>query len=1099
MNYKNHAKIGAIPKTMLFLVIMVLGVLYFRYTWIRIENEQFNNAMQIARSIEAAMPGEDLNVLEAKPDDINKPQYQVVKNMLKAFVNINPRASFAYIYVEKNGKIYFIADSEPADSKDYSPPGQEYAEAKSEYKQPFRDGKALITIPLSDRWGTWRSALVPIKDKVTGKTIAVFAMDFNAQSWNKYLIIEVFKSGVIIVLLLLAFYLLIKIIAKNKLLKYDISERRLVEEALQLSEEKFRSIFEYSAEGKSMSTTDGKLIMNKAFCQILGYTEDELSPAKLKEITHPDDVVNNQKIVSSILSGEKEVARWEKRYIHKNGNIVWVDISTTLLRDNSGNPLYFITSIIDITDRKHTEEALHLSEEKYRAIFENVQDVFYQTDFAGIIREISPSIKHFSEFNREELIGSSVYDLYFDTNDRSVLLDNLAKNGVLWDYELKLKTKTNKLKHVSVNARLVYDTDGRPDHIDGALRDISERRQAEKALFESKQITEDIINAIPVSVFWKDRNLVYMGCNTVFARDAGFDNPKDIIGKDDFQMGWYDQAELYREDDQRVIVSGCPRLLIEEPQTTPAGKTITIITSKIPLLSAEGEVIGVLGTYIDITKRKQAEDELREMGINYLGLFNAIKQAIYIQNPDLTFINVNQGAIDMYGYEREYFIGKTPAFLSAPGKNDLNHVAKLVNLAYHGQPQNYEFWGIRKDGTVFPKDVWTVKGKYFGENVLITLASDITERKLSEIKQKESEEQHRTILHTAMDGFWLVDMKGQLLEVNESYCRMSGYTMQELLAMNIPGLEDFENADDTTEHIQNILVQGEDRFETRHRRKDGNTFDVEISVQYQPIGDGRLVVFIHDITERKEAEEKIKILNSELEDRVKVRTLDLENSNKELEAFSYSVSHDLRAPLRGIDGWSQALLEDYYDKLDDKGRLYLGRVRRESQRMGELIDDLLNLSRVNRSQMKKGDVEISKIAKNIVDRLLESHTGKQYQFSIQPGLMVHGDAQMLEIALVNLFGNAFKFTGKTALPKIEFGMLPINGVSTYYLKDNGVGFDMEHAKKLFGAFQRMHKQADFPGSGIGLAIVQRIISRHGGKIWAESKIGEGAAFYFTLS
>jgi len=256
---------------------------------------------------------------------------------------------------------------------------------------------------------------------------------------------------------------------------------------------------------------------------------------------------------------------------------------------------------------------------------------------------------------------------------------------------------------------------------------------------------------------------------------------------------------------------------------------------------------------------------------------------------------------------------------------------------------------------------------------------------------------------------------------------------------------------------------------------------------------------IVDITEIRNAQEEIRQLNLELEQRVKQRTLQLENTNKELEAFSYSISHDLRAPLRGIDGWSFALLEDYNHLLDEKGRLYLERVRSESQRMGNLIDDLLKLSRVNRAQMKKAEVHISDIVNIVIGRLHESHPGRQCEFEVQPDLLAHGDPKMLEIAITNLLDNACKFTSSNPLAKIEFGQQIIDNVPTFYLRDNGVGFNMEFSKKLFGAFQRMHKQADFPGSGIGLATVKRIVSRHGGRVWAESKPGEGAKFYFTLA
>jgi PAS domain S-box-containing protein len=230
----------------------------------------------------------------------------------------------------------------------------------------------------------------------------------------------------------------------------------------------------------------------------------------------------------------------------------------------------------------------------------------------------------------------------------------------------------------------------------------------------------------------------------------------------------------------------------------------------------------------------------------------------------------------------------------------------------------------------------------------------------------------------------------------------------------------------------------------------------------------------------------------------KLAEVALRTARDELEAFSYSVSHDLRAPLRGIDGWSQALLEDYGDRLDEQGKSYINRVRSEIQRMGQLIDDLLQLSHLTRFEMNKQLVDLSAIAQTIAARLQESEPQRQVDFKIHPGLSVQGDSHLLEVALSNLLGNAFKFTGKTPQARIEFGQTEIQGQPAFFVRDNGAGFDMAYTQRLFGAFQRLHKTSDFSGTGIGLAIVQRVIHRHGGRVWAEAGVNQGATFYFSL-
>jgi signal transduction histidine kinase len=225
---------------------------------------------------------------------------------------------------------------------------------------------------------------------------------------------------------------------------------------------------------------------------------------------------------------------------------------------------------------------------------------------------------------------------------------------------------------------------------------------------------------------------------------------------------------------------------------------------------------------------------------------------------------------------------------------------------------------------------------------------------------------------------------------------------------------------------------------------------------------------------------------------------DLEHKNRELESFSYAVSHDLRAPLRRIDSFSRAILESQADKLDESGRRYLDRIREASQQMSQLIDDVLYLSRVTRADLREQDVDLSSLAQLTLTRLQESEPARKVEVKIRPGVVVTGDGQLLRIALDNLLENAWKFTSKQAESRIEFGVTQVSGEPTYFVRDNGAGFNMTYVDRLFGPFQRLHAQGEFPGSGIGLATVQRIIHRHGGRVWAEGLEGQGATFQFTL-
>lgn len=380
---------------------------------------------------------------------------------------------------------------------------------------------------------------------------------------------------------------------------------------------------------------------------------------------------------------------------------------------------------------------------------------------------------------------------------------------------------------------------------------------------------------------------------------------------------------------------------------------------------------------------------------------------------------------------------------------------------------------------------------------------DTTELRDRERALRDLSERFRSTFEQAAVGMAHVSPDGRWLRVNRRLCEILGYSKAELLDLSF---QDLTHPDEIARgrEIMAGLLSGSQRshsIEKRYIRKDRSTIWANLTTSLVRDADGTPEYFIsviEDVSERKRGQEEIRRLNSELEERVRHRTAQLQALNEELEAFSYSVSHDLRAPLRGIDGWSLALLEDYSGQLDGKGREYLDRVRGEAQRMGVLIDDLLQLSRLTRSEMRSRPVSLTDLAQQAIARLRQAEPERQVEVTIQPDLEVDGDATLLEVVLSNLLGNAWKFTSQVDRARIEFGRRDEDGQSVFFVRDNGAGFDMAYADKLFGVFQRLHRQSEFPGTGIGLATVQRIIRRHGGSVWAESGLGAGSTFYFTI-
>jgi PAS domain S-box-containing protein len=416
-------------------------------------------------------------------------------------------------------------------------------------------------------------------------------------------------------------------------------------------------------------------------------------------------------------------------------------------------------------------------------------------------------------------------------------------------------------------------------------------------------------------------------------------------------------------------------------------------------------------------------------------------------------------------------------------------------------------------------------------NLLEDLKTEIELRKRTEELLRETSDYLNSLIDYANAPIITWDVQHKITRFNHAFEGLTGYSVSEMVGKELPILFSKDSRDESLRKIAQTS-SGElwKAVEIPIQRKDGeirvalwnsaNIFDKEGKEIVATIAQGQ------DITERKRVEKEFIGLNTELERTVSERTRELRDSqlallnlvddlnqtsrglafandaldavNKELAAFSYSVSHDLRAPLRSIDGFSNALLEDCEDKLDDDGKKYLERIRWATQNMGRLIDDMLNLSRVTQSEFRQEQVDLSKMVHEIIDTNQQKNPLNGMTVNIQEDIIVQGDQRLMHIAMTNLLDNAWKFTGKQEHPQVEFGAIVKDGERIIFVRDNGVGFDMNYAGKLFGAFQRLHRSDEFPGTGIGLATVRRVMNRHGGQAWAESEVGKGATFFFTL-
>jgi PAS domain S-box-containing protein len=502
------------------------------------------------------------------------------------------------------------------------------------------------------------------------------------------------------------------------------------------------------------------------------------------------------------------------------------------------------------------------------------------------------------------------------------------------------------------------------------------------------------------------------------------------------------------------------------------------------------------------TGRRRAEQALRDSEENYRILVDGVEDhAIFMVDAHGRIVSWNKGAERIKGYRAAEIIGQNFSCFFPAEEIERGRPAEVLRLAALNGRHAEQSMRVRKDGSRFLANVTFTALRDAAGNLqgFSEFSHDLSESAASEAR-------YRGLLEAAPDAMVVVNQSSEIVLLNAQAEKQFGYHRDELVGQPLKNIVPQGLAERLLAHALRSPAEMAQKIgagiELSGRRKDGSAFPIEIMLSPLESVEGVLVTAaIRDITARKQAEaqllrkvEELNALNGELGQFANAAAA----ANKELEAFAYSVSHDLRAPLRSLDGFSQVLLEDYGDKLDEEGRDSLNRIRTASQRMGFLIDDMLALSQVTRRELSATNVDMSEIAADIVAELRQGAPGRHVEFVAAAGLIASTDRHLIRIALENLLGNAWKFTGKRCDPEIEFGTCERHGKHVYFVRDNGVGFDMAYAGKLFGAFQRMHRDDEFPGTGIGLATVQRVMHRLGGQIWAEAAPDRGATFYFLL-
>jgi PAS domain S-box-containing protein len=501
--------------------------------------------------------------------------------------------------------------------------------------------------------------------------------------------------------------------------------------------------------------------------------------------------------------------------------------------------------------------------------------------------------------------------------------------------------------------------------------------------------------------------------------------------------------------------------------------------------------------------RGEADQRIRLSEARLRAVTETASDAIVSADRAGTISYFNPGAERIFGYKAADVVGR-PLTLLMPERFHQAHSDGLGRYVATRQSkvigQTVELVGRRKNGQEFPIDLALASSEVDHDLFFTAIVRDITARAEAERRLRASEARFRDLLESAPDAVLITDQQGQIQLVNAQAEVLFGYPREDLIGQKIEMLVPERYRGKHVLHRKGYVDEARTRpmgagLDLHGLRKDGSEFPVSIGLSPTRTEAG-LMIFcdVRDITHQRTAETRIHDLNRRLEH----DNAELVAVNKELEAFSYSVSHDLRAPLRAIDGFSQALVEDAGPLLNGEHHSHLTRVRQAAQRMGILIDDLIKLARVTRAELKVDDIDLSAIAQQVASGLHGATPERTAEFIIAPRLRAKGDPRLIHLVLENLLSNSWKFTAPRPSARIEFGEADIDGALAYFIRDNGVGFDMSYAGKMFGAFQRFHDAREFAGTGIGLATVQRIIHKHGGRIWADSKPGDGATFFFTL-
>ncbi len=879
----------------------------------------------------------------------------------------------------------------------------------------------------------------------------------------------------------------------------DLTDRKRLEELLRKSEQQYRLVIENASELIFLAR-DGKIIMaNPKVLDFLGYSMERIKNTPFIEYIHPDDrqmVLERHFKRLQRLIPEKET--YEFRIVRNTGEIRNVEINTSLVEwDDKPTTINFMR---DITECKRIEEELRENKEYLSAVFNSVTDAIFVDDAdTGEIIDVNQATCEMYGYSYEELLQTPIGELSqgeppYSQADAIKWLTKTRQEGPQ-TFEWLAKRKDGSLFWVEVSSH--YIDVGNKHRFVVSVRNISNRKKIEEELRKAYERFDLAIKGTNDGIWDWDilANKHYRSLRW-----------KSILGYNEDELPDNEETFhklIYEGDLQKVnkhlndyLEGKVNDYEIEFRMKHKDGSLRWILSRGVAVRDKDNKPIRMAGSHTDITRRKQAEQELLMAKETYESIFNSVAEAIYIQDENGTFIEVNLGAQLMYGYSRKELIGKNPADVSAPGMNNLDEVRRIFEqVKKDGVSRSFEFWGIRKNGEIFPKDVSLNKGKFFGKDCIIAIARDISERKQAEKLLQDTKNTYESIYNSVSEAIYVIDENGAFLDVNLGAEKMYGYSREELIGkqffeVSAPGMNDLEFLQKIGFEV--ITTGTQKHLEFWGIRKNGEIFPKDISINKgNYFGKDCLIVSARDITERKRAEQELIKTNTELE-----------KANREKDKFFSIISHDLRSPFNSFLSITKILSEQFYKIKMADVQQYAKELYSSAENLFKLLENLLSWSRLKRGVINFKPEEL--YLKEVVDACAYMLKGpieqknQELHITIPDYIFVYADRPMLDTVLRNLLSNASKFTPRGGSIHIK---AEIDGnMVVVSVKDNGIGMPEDLIDKLFDIGVKTSRKGteDEPSSGLGIILCKEFVEKNGGNLWLESTEGEGTTFYFTV-